>query len=110
VNSREELEFGGQARTGREAIAASLEASRPGRARRGHARPRRLDVLHALSREGLGTRVVFVSGNLDSQVSYELIEAGAPGVLDKSAMPDQTLRPRRRGRRGHASRLDRIAP
>jgi two-component system nitrate/nitrite response regulator NarL len=45
--------------------------------------------MQALSREGLETRVLFVSGALDAQVSYELIEAGAAGVLDKTAMPDQ---------------------
>jgi two-component system, NarL family, nitrate/nitrite response regulator NarL len=90
VNLREELELVGQARTGREAIAAALD-TRPDLAVLDVDMPDLggLDVMQALSREGLDTRVLFVSGNLDAQVSYELIEAGAAGVLDKSAMPDQ---------------------
>jgi two-component system nitrate/nitrite response regulator NarL len=90
VNLREELELVGQARTGREAIAAALE-TRPDLAVLDVDMPDLggLDVMQAMSREGLETRVLFVSGNLDAQVSYDLIEAGAAGVLDKSAMPDQ---------------------
>jgi two-component system nitrate/nitrite response regulator NarL len=90
VNSRQELELVGQARTGREAIATALE-TRPDLAVLDVEMPDLggLEVLRALSREGLSTRVLFVSGNLDAEVSYDLIEAGAAGVLDKSAMPDQ---------------------
>jgi two-component system nitrate/nitrite response regulator NarL len=90
VNLREELELVGQARTGREAIATALE-TRPDLAVLDVDMPDLggLDVMQALSREGLETRVLFVSGALDAQVSYELIEAGAAGVLDKTAMPDQ---------------------
>jgi two-component system nitrate/nitrite response regulator NarL len=90
VNSRQELELVGQARTGREAIAAAL-ATRPDLAVLDVEMPDLggLEVLRALGREGLETRVLFVSGSLSAEVSYELIEAGAAGVLDKSAMPDQ---------------------
>jgi two-component system nitrate/nitrite response regulator NarL len=90
VNSRQELELVGQARTGREAIAAALE-TRPDLAVLDVEMPDLggLEVLKAITREGLTTRVLFVSGNLDAQISYDLIEAGAAGVLDKSAMPDQ---------------------
>ena len=90
VNSRQELELVGQARTGREAIATALD-TRPDLAVLDVDMPDLggLDVLRAFGREGLDTRVLFVSGNLDAQVSYDLIEAGAAGVLDKSAMPDQ---------------------
>jgi two-component system, NarL family, nitrate/nitrite response regulator NarL len=90
VNLREELELVGQARTGREAIAAALE-TRPDLAVLDVDMPDLggLDVMQAMTREGLETRVLFVSGNLDAQISYDLIEAGAAGVLDKSAMPDQ---------------------
>ena len=42
-----------------------------------------------MNREGLSTRVLFVSGSLDAAKSYSLIEAGAAGVLEKDAMPDQ---------------------
>ena len=48
-----------------------------------------LDVLRAMIREGLSTRVLFVSGSLDAAKSYTLIEAGAAGVLEKDAMPEQ---------------------
>ena len=33
--------------------------------------------------------MLFVSGSLDAAKSYSLIEAGAAGVLEKDAMPDQ---------------------
>src|SRR3954449_10042573 len=84
VKSREELELVGQARTGREAIALALE-TRPDLAVLDVEMPDLggLEVLQAITREGLGTRVLFLSGNLDAQVSYDLIEAGAAGVLDK---------------------------
>src|SRR3954447_2322448 len=78
VNLREELELVGQARTGSEAIAAALE-TRPDLAVLDVDMPELsgLDVMQAMTREGLQTRVLFVSGNLDAQVSYDLIEAGA---------------------------------
>jgi two-component system nitrate/nitrite response regulator NarL len=90
VNSREELEIVGEARTGREAIAAALETE-PDLAVLDVGMPDLdgLEVLKAFGREGLATRVLFVSGNLNADLSYDLIEAGAAGVLDKSAMPDQ---------------------
>jgi two-component system nitrate/nitrite response regulator NarL len=86
VDVREELELVGQARTGREAIAVALE-TRPDLAVLDVEMPDvgGLDVLHALKREGLTTRVLFFCGDLDAQTSYELIEAGAAGVLDKTA-------------------------
>src|SRR4051794_33288177 len=90
VNSRDELDLVAQAKTGSEAIAAALE-TRPDLAVLDVEMPdfNGLQVLQAMTREGLPTRVLFVSGNLDADISYELIEAGAAGVLDKSAMPDQ---------------------
>lgn len=90
VSSRPELELVAQARTGREAIAAALEL-RPDLAVLDVEMPDLggLDVLHAINREGLPTRVLFVSGNLDPATSYSLIEAGAAGVLEKDAMPEE---------------------
>src|SRR5689334_12264847 len=78
VNAREELELVGEAKTGREAIEAALE-TRPDLAVLDVAMPdlSGLEVLKAFNREGLATRVLFVSGNLDAELSYELIEAGA---------------------------------
>src|SRR4051794_34407981 len=90
VNSRQELELVGQARTGREAIAAALE-TQPDLAVLDVEMPDLdgLDVLNAINRAGLSCRVLFVSGSLDPAKSYNLIEAGAAGVLEKDAMPDQ---------------------
>jgi two-component system nitrate/nitrite response regulator NarL len=90
VNSREGLELVGQASTGREAIAVALE-TRPDLAVLDVEMPDLggLDVLQAINREGLSTRVLFVSGSLDAAKSYSLIEAGAAGVLEKDAMPEQ---------------------
>jgi two-component system, NarL family, nitrate/nitrite response regulator NarL len=90
VSAREGLELVGQARTGREAIATALD-TRADLAVLDVQMPDLggLEVLRALTREGLQTRVLFVSGSLDAQISYELIEAGAAGVLDKAAMPEE---------------------
>jgi two-component system nitrate/nitrite response regulator NarL len=90
VSSREELELVGQARTGREAIACALQ-TRPDLAVLDVEMPdlNGLDVLNAINREGLGTRVLFVSGSLSANTSYALIEAGAAGVLEKDATPGE---------------------
>ena len=90
VRSREELELVGQAKTGREAIAIARE-TRPDLAVLDVEMPDLggLDVLNAITREGLPTRVLFVSGSLDAAKSYSLIEAGAAGILEKDAMPEQ---------------------
>jgi two-component system nitrate/nitrite response regulator NarL len=90
VNSRRELELVGQARTGREAIEVARQ-TQPDLAVLDVEMPDLggLEVLQAMTREGLSTRVLFVSGSLDAAKSYDLIEAGAAGVLEKDAMPDQ---------------------
>lgn len=90
VNTRAGLQLVGQAGTGREAIAAALE-TRPDLAVLDVEMPdlSGLDVLHAMQREGLDTRVLFVSARLDAEIAYALIEAGAAGLLDKSALPDE---------------------
>ena len=90
VNSREELELVGQARTGREAIATALE-TKPDLAVLDVQMPdpRRAGGAPSDDRKGLSTRVLFVSGSLDAATSYNLIEAGAAGVLEKDAMPEQ---------------------
>lgn len=90
VSARPELELVGQARTGREAIAAALE-TQPDLAVLDVEMPDLdgLDVLHAINREGLDCRVLFISGSLDPAKSYSLIEAGAAGVLEKDAMPEE---------------------
>ena len=90
VRTRAEFELVGQAATGREAVATAL-ATRPHLAVLDVQMPDLdgLDVLRALRSEGLDTRVLFVSGSLDASTAYQLVEAGAAGVLDKTALPDQ---------------------
>jgi two-component system nitrate/nitrite response regulator NarL len=90
VNSHQDLELIAQARTGSEAVACALE-TRPDLAVLDVEMPDLdgLQVMQELDRAGLGTRVLFVSGSLDAEMAYRLIEAGAAGVLDKSAMPEQ---------------------
>src|SRR5690349_7146501 len=90
VNSHPGLELVAQARTGSEAVASALE-TKPDLAVLDVSMPDHdgLEVLKAFNEAGLGIRVLFVSGSLDAETSYRLIEAGAAGVLDKSAMPDE---------------------
>jgi two-component system, NarL family, nitrate/nitrite response regulator NarL len=90
VNTRTDLELVGQATNGRDALATALEV-RPDLAVLDVDMPELdgLEVLRAFGREGLRTRVLFVTGSLDAAMAYQLVEAGAAGVLDKSVMPDQ---------------------
>src|SRR5262245_19680474 len=87
---RPELELVAQARSGREAIIlardthpdlAVLDVQMPDLGG--------LDVLKTLTRERIPTRVLFLSGNLRPAISYDLVEAGAAGVLSKEATPDE---------------------
>jgi two-component system nitrate/nitrite response regulator NarL len=90
IKSRDELELVGEARTGREAIELALE-TKPDLAVLDVEMPDLggLEVLNAMTREGLETRVLFVSGLLSAETSYALIEAGAAGVLEKTVLPDE---------------------
>jgi two-component system nitrate/nitrite response regulator NarL len=86
---RPELELAAEARTGNEAIALAREI-RPDLAvldvQMSHLSG--LDVLKAITRERLPTRVLFLSSSLRPAVSYDLVEAGAAGVLNTNATPD----------------------
>jgi two-component system, NarL family, nitrate/nitrite response regulator NarL len=44
-----------------------------------------LDVLNRIAEEGLRTRVLFVSGRLQGDDAYQLVEAGAQGIIEKDA-------------------------
>jgi two-component system nitrate/nitrite response regulator NarL len=88
VQAREELELVAQASTGAEALAAARE-ERPDLAVLDVQMPdlSGLQVLEAMTREALPTRVLFVTATVDSAGAYDLVQAGAAGVLEKDATP-----------------------
>ena len=47
-----------------------------------------LEVLEAMQRDALPTRVLFVTATIDPAGAYDLVQAGAFGVLEKDATPD----------------------
>jgi two-component system, NarL family, nitrate/nitrite response regulator NarL len=86
ISARPELELVGAARDGREALDA-IGASRPDVAIIGGT----LDgisgqqVLNAVAREGLGTRVVMIAARPDPKQVYSALADGAAGYLTKDA-------------------------
>jgi len=86
ISSRPELELVGSTADGREALDA-IGASRPDVAVIGDA----LDglsgeqVLNAVARDGLGTRVVMIAARPDSKEVYGALAAGAAGYLTMGA-------------------------
>jgi two-component system, NarL family, nitrate/nitrite response regulator NarL len=44
-----------------------------------------MEVVHAVSRDGLSTRVMFLSGYVDSAVAYRALAEGAMGFITKEA-------------------------
>jgi two-component system nitrate/nitrite response regulator NarL len=48
-----------------------------------------LDVLNDITERGIATRVLFVSGRLQDDDAYRLVEAGAAGIIEKDATFDQ---------------------
>ena len=90
VRERPELELVGEVASGREALAA-IQALAPAVAVLDMKMPV-LDgrqVLTAIKRDGLATKVVFVSAYLDSEVVYAGIGGGARGYLSKDATRQQ---------------------
>jgi two-component system nitrate/nitrite response regulator NarL len=90
VRERPELELVGEVGSGREALAA-IQALVPAVAVLDMKMPD-LDgrqVLTAIKRDGLATKVVFVSAYLDSEVVYAAIGGGARGYLSKDATRQQ---------------------
>ena len=89
VRSRSELELVARAATGDEALQAA-RAERPDLAVLDVQMPglSGLEVLEAMKRDALPTRVLFVTGTVDPASAYDLVQAGAAGVLEKDATPD----------------------
>jgi two-component system, NarL family, nitrate/nitrite response regulator NarL len=89
VRSRPELELAARATTGDEALEAA-RAERPDLAVLDVQMPglSGLEVLQAMKRDALPTRVLFVTGTVDPAGAYDLVQAGAAGVLEKDATPD----------------------
>jgi two-component system nitrate/nitrite response regulator NarL len=85
ISARPELELVGAARDGREALEA-IGASRPDVAILGA-----LDglsgpqVLNAVARDGLGTRVLMIAARPDPKQVYSALAEGAAGYLTKDA-------------------------
>jgi two-component system nitrate/nitrite response regulator NarL len=48
-----------------------------------------LDVLQHINEAGIEVRVLFVSGRLEGDDAYQLVEAGASGVIEKDATFDE---------------------
>lgn len=92
VKLRPELELVGQARDGRQALAelrslepdvAVLDMRIPGLSG--------LEVLAAVKRDELKTRIVFLSAHLDSALIYRAVAEGAAAYLSKEADRDEIL-------------------
>lgn len=90
IKRRPELELVGTAGDGRDALAkikelapdvALLDIKMPGLSG--------VDVLRAVSRDGLLTRVLFASAFHDSEVVYSALAAGAAGFLSKDSSGGQ---------------------
>jgi two-component system nitrate/nitrite response regulator NarL len=86
IKERPDLELVGEAAEGRETLellkqlrpdVAVLDVKMPGLDG--------TDVLSAISRDGLATRVVFLSAYLDSAVVYGAVQAGAAAYLSKES-------------------------
>jgi two-component system, NarL family, nitrate/nitrite response regulator NarL len=90
VKERPDLQLVGEMGTGREALGA-IEELRPDVAVLDMRLPG-LDgrqLLNAIEREGLPTRVLFVSAYVDSEIVYAAIGGGARGYLSKEATRQQ---------------------
>ena len=104
VRARPEFELVGEAGDGREALEA-IRADRPDVAVLDVEMPslRGVDIVEALRRDGLATRVVLLSAHLESDTVYEAVAGGVAAYLSEvRARRAHLRRDRRRGpRRGH---------
>ena len=86
VRARPDFELVGEAGDGREALEA-IRADRPDVAVLDVEMPslRGVDIVDALRRDGLATRVVLLSAHLESDTVYEAVAGGVAAYLSKSA-------------------------
>lgn len=86
VRERPDLEFVGQAAEGREAL-AEIQHLQPDVAVLDLKMPNLggLDVLNAINRDGLATRVVLLSASAESEVVYRAVAMGVGAYLSKEA-------------------------
>ena len=86
VRARPDFELVGEAGDGREALDA-IRADRPDVAVLDVEMPslRGVDIVDALRRDGLATRVVLLSAHLESDTVYEAVAGGVAAYLSKSA-------------------------
>ncbi len=86
IKGRAELEFVGEAGDGRAALDA-IRADRPDVALLDVRMPKLdgMEVLNAVVRDGLPTKVIFLTAHVDSLNAYEAVGAGAAGYLPKEA-------------------------
>jgi two-component system nitrate/nitrite response regulator NarL len=90
VRSRPEFELVGEAADGREALDA-IRSDHPDVAVLDVEMPslRGIDVVEALRRDGVATRVVLLSAHLESDTVYEAVAGGVAAYLSKSAPGDR---------------------
>jgi two-component system nitrate/nitrite response regulator NarL len=86
IKARPDLQFAGEADNGR-AVLHAIRENPPDVALLDIRMPGLdgLEVLNAVVRDELGTRVVFLTAHLDSASAYEAVGAGAAGYLAKEA-------------------------
>src|SRR3954470_10346288 len=89
VKARADLEFTGEAGDGREVLKA-IRDLKPEVALLDIRMPELdgLEVLNAVVRDDLGTRVIFLTAHVDSASANEAVGAGAAGYLAKEASAD----------------------
>jgi two-component system nitrate/nitrite response regulator NarL len=90
VRARPEFELVGEASDGREAL-ESIRADRPDVAVLDVEMPslRGVEIVEALRRDGVATRVILLSAHLESETVYEAVAGGVSAYLSKASPGDR---------------------
>ena len=90
VKERPDLELVGEAEDGRDALEA-IKETQPDVALLDIRMPRLEgpQVLNALHRDGMRTKVIFLSAFMEGELAYETVAAGARGYLSKEAAREE---------------------